>query len=178
MKGFAIPLLGTILVLSLTYSVESVTADHLEPGRGIFNSEHQVNIILDKDSEYKIHLIVEVRNAQGQLISITENTGGYVIPHKITDHVFDDLLGEKEFVTVDNIKYEQAKYSGNADMEQLMPIYNRPSHYIGSWVVTLCSVLGDHGYTCIAPFQTSTAFVSLVEDNVVENHWTILRIIN
>ena len=178
MKGFAIPLLGTILVLSLTYSVESVTADHLEPGRGIFNSEHQVNIILDKDSEYKIHLIVEVRNAQGQLISITENTGGYVIPHKITDHVFDDLLGEKEFVTIDNIKYEQAKYSGNADMEQLMPIYNRPSHYIGSWVVTLCSVLGDHGYTCIAPFQASTAFVSLVEDNVVENHWTILRILN
>tara|TARA_B000000460_G_scaffold188811_1_gene136040 strand:+ start:107 stop:643 length:537 start_codon:yes stop_codon:yes gene_type:complete len=178
MKGFVILLLGTILVLSLTYSVESVTADHLEPGRGIFNSEHQVNIILDKDSEYKIHLIVEVRNAQGQLISITENTGGYVIPHKITDHVFDDLLGEKEFVTIDNIKYEQAKYSGEADMEQLMPIYNRPSHYIGSWVITLCSVLGDHGYTCIAPFQASTAFVSLVEDNVVENHWTILRIIN
>ena len=178
MKGFVILLLGTILVLSLTYSVESVTADHLEPGRGIFNSEHQVNLILDKDSEYKIHLIVEVRNAQGQLISITENTGGYIIPHKITDHVFDDLLGEKEFVTIDNIKYEQAKYSGEADMEQLMPIYNRPSHYIGSWVITLCSVLGDHGYTCIAPFQASTAFVSLVEDNVVENHWTILRIIN
>ena len=178
MKGFVILLLGAILVLSLTYSVESVTADHLEPGRGVFNSEHQVNLILDKDSEYKIHLIVEVRNAQGQLISITENTGGYVIPHKITDHVFDDLLGEKEFVTIDNIKYEQAKYSGEADMEQLMPIYNRPSHYIGSWVITLCSVLGDHGYTCIAPFQASTAFVSLVEDNVVENHWTILRIIN
>ena len=178
MKGFAIPLLGTILVLSLTYSVESVTADHLEPGRGIFNNENQVNIILDADSEYKIHLIVEVRNAQGQLISITENTGGYIIPHKITDHVFDDLLGKKEIVTIDNTKYEQAKYSGKPDMEQLVQIYNRPSHYIGSWVITLCSVLGDHGYTCIAPFQTSTAFVSLVEDNVVENHWTILRIIN
>jgi len=178
MKGFVILSLGTILVLSLTYSVQSVTADHLEPGRGIFNSEHQVNLILDKDSEYRIHLIVEVRNAQGQLISITENTGGFIIPHKIADHVFDDLLGEKEFVTIDNIKYEQTKYSGEADMEQLMSIYNRPSHYIGSWVITLCSVLGDHGYTCIAPFQASTAFVSLEEDNVVENHWTILRIIS
>ena len=178
MKGFVILLLGAILVLSLTYSVESVTADHLEPGRGIFNNENQVNIILDEDSEYKIHLIVEVRNAQGQLISITENTGGYVIPHKITDHVFDTLMGEKEIVTIDNTKYEQAKYSGKPDMERLVQIYNRPSHYIGSWVITLCSVLGDHGYTCIAPFQASTAFVSLVEDNVVENHWTILRIIN
>jgi len=178
MKEFVIPLLAVILVLLLTYSVESVTADHLEPGRGIFNSENQVNLILDKDSKYRIHLIVEVRNAQGELISITENTGGFVIPHKITDHVFDDLLGEKEIVTVDDIKYEKVKYSGKPDMKKLVEIYNRPSHYIGHWVVTLCSVIDNHGYTCVNPFSASTAFVSLVEDNVVENHWTILRIIN
>ena len=177
MKELVILLLGTILVLSLTYSVESVTADHLEPGRGIFNNENQVNIILDKDSEYKIHLIVEVRNAQGQLISITENTGGYVIPHKITDHVFDDLLDEKEFVTINNVKYEQAKYSAKPDMEQLLKIDNRSSHFIQIWYVSLCSVIGNHGYTCVAPFQVTTAAVSLVEDDVVENHWTILRTI-
>ena len=178
MKGFVIPLLGVILVLLLTYSVESVTADHLEPGRGIFNSENQVNLILDKDSKYRIHLIVEVRNAQGQLISVTENIGGFVIPHKITEHVFDDLLGEKEIVTIDNIKYEKVQYSGKPDMKKLVEIYNRPSHYIGHWVVTLCSTIDNHGYTCIDPFSTSTAFVSLVEDNVVQNHWTILRILN
>ena len=178
MKGFVIPLLGVTLVLLLTYSIESVTADHLEPGRGIFNSENQVNLILDKDSKYRIHLIVEVRNAQGQLISVTEKTGGNVIPHKITDHVFDDLMGEKEIVTIDDIKYEKVKYSGKPDMKKLVEIYNRPSHYIGHWVVTLCSTIDNHGYTCIDPFSTSTAFVSLVEDNVVQNHWTILRILN
>tara|TARA_B100000315_G_scaffold39041_1_gene33816 strand:- start:181 stop:717 length:537 start_codon:yes stop_codon:yes gene_type:complete len=178
MKGFVIPLLGAILVLLLTYYVESVAADHLEPGRGIFNSENQVNIILEKHSKYKIHLIVEVRNAQGQLISVTENTGGVIIPHKITDHVFDDLLGEKEIIAIDGIKYEQAKYTGKPDMEQLMPINIRPSHYIGSWVITLCSVIDNHGYSCINPFQISTAFVSLVEDDVVENRWTVLKIID
>ena len=178
MKGFVILLLGAILVLSLTYSVESVAADHLEPGRGVFNSEHQVNLILDKDSEYRIHLIVEVRNVQGQLISITENAGGFIIPHEITDHVFDDLLGEKEFVTIDNIKYEQAKYSGKPDMKQLLEIHNRPSHFIGAWVINLCTVIDNHGYTCINPFQVSTAFVSITEDDVVENRWTVLRIIN
>ena len=178
MKELVILLLGTILVLSLTYSVESVAADHLEPGRGVFNSENQVNLILDKDSEYRIHLIVEVRNVQGQLISITENAGGFIIPHEISDHIFDDLLGEKEFVTIDNIKYEQAKYSAKPDMEQLLKIDNGSSHFIQIWYVSLCSVLGDHGYTCIAPFQTTTAAVSLVEDNVVENHLTILRIID
>ena len=178
MKGFVIPLLGVTLVLLLTYSIESVTADHLEPGRGIFNSENQVNLILDKDSKYRIHLIVEVRNAQGQLISVTEKTGGNVIPHKITDHVFDDLMGENEIVTIDDIKYEKVQYSGKPDMKKLVEIYNRPSHYIGHWVVTLCSTIDNHGYTCIDPYSTSTAFVSLVEDNVVQNHWTILRILN
>ena len=178
MKEFVIPLLGTIFVLLLVDSTESVVADHLEPGDGIFKSENIVNVILDKDSKYKIHLVVEVRNAEGQLISVSENTGGFIIPHKITEHVFDNLMSEKEFVTIDNIKYEQAKYSGKADMEQLMPIYNRPSHYIGHWVMTLCGVIDTHGYVCIDPFSASTAFVSLVEDNVVENHWTILRIIN
>ena len=178
MKGFVIPLLGVILVLLLTCYVESVAADHLEPGRGIFNSENQVNLILDKDSKYRIHLIVEVRNAQGQLISVTEKTGGNIIPHKITDHVFDDLMGEKEIVTIDDIKYEKVQYSGKPDMKKLVEIYNRPSHYIGHWVVTLCSTIDNHGYTCIDPFSTSTAFVSLVEDNVVQNHWTILRILN
>ena len=178
MKGFVIPLLGVTLVLLLTYSIESVTADHLEPGKGIFNSENQVNLILDKDSKYRIHLIVEVRNAQGQLISVTEKTGGNVIPHKITDHVFDDLMGEKEIVTIDDIKYEKVQYSGKPDMKKLVEIYNRPSHYIGHWVVTLCSTIDNHGYTCVDPFSASTAFVSLVEDNVVQNHWTILRILN
>ena len=170
------------LVLLLTYSVESVTADHLEPGKGIFNSENQVDLILDKDSKYEIHLLVEVRNAQGQLISVTETTGGFLIPHKITDYVFDDLMSEKEFVTIDNIKYEQAKYSGKPDgmidWQYVVPIYNMPSHFIQVWFVSLCSVFDDHGYTCITPFQATTAAVSLVEDDVVENHWTVLRIIN
>ena len=168
MKGFVIPSLGVILVLLLTYSVESVIADHLEPGRGIFNSENQVNLILDKDSKYEIHLLVEVRNAQGQLISITESTGGFLIPHKITDHVFDNLMSEKEIVIIDNIKYEQAKYSGDpgrmVNWQYVMPIHNISAHFIQSWFVSLCSVFDDHGYTCIPPFQATTAGVSLVED--------------
>ena len=182
MKKLVIPLLGIILVLLLTYSVESVTAAHLEPGRGIFDSEGQVDLILDKDSKYEIHLLVEVRNAQGQLISVTETTDGFLIPHKITDHVFDNLMSEKGFVTIDNIKYEQAKWSGNPDRiinwQYVMPIYNIPAHFVQSWFVSLCSVFDDHGYTCIPPFQATTAGVSLVEDDVIENHWTILRIIN
>ena len=182
MKGFVIPLLGVMFVLLLTYSVESVTADHLDPDKGIFSSENQVNLILDKDSKYKIHLLVEVRNTQGQLISVSESEGGFVIPHKVTDHVFDDLLGKKEIITIDNIKYEQAKFYGEPDgmidWQYIVPIYNTPAHFIQVWFISLCSMFGDHGKTCIQPFQAATAGVSLVEDDIVENHWTILRIIN
>jgi len=182
MKEFVIPLLGTIFVLLLVDSTEFVTADHSEPGRGIFNSENQVNVILDKDSKYKINLLVEVRNAQGQLISVTETENATYIPHRITDHVFDTLMGEKEIVTIDNIKYEQAKYSSKLDKiinwQYVVPIYNIPSHFVQAWWISFCSVFDDHGYTCIFPFQSTTAGVSVVEDDVVENHWTILRIIN
>ena len=182
MKEFVIPLLGTIFVLLLVDYTESVVADHLEPGDGIFNSENEVNIILDKDSKFKIHIMVEVRNADGQLISVSENTSGFLIPHKITDHVFDNLMSEEGFVTIDNIKYEQAKYSGIPDniinWQYVIPIYNIPSHFVGAWVMTLCGEIDTHGYTCITPFQANTAAVSVVEDDVVENHWMVLRIIN
>ena len=182
MKEFVIPLLGTIFVLLLVDSTESVVADHLEPGDGIFKSENIVNVILDKDSKYKIHLVVEVRNAEGQLISVSENTGGLLIPHKITEHVFDNLMSEKEIVTIDNIKYEKAKFNGEPgrmiDWQYIVPIYNTPAHFIQVWFISLCSMFGDHGNTCIQPFQATTAGVSLVENDIVENHWTILRIVN
>ena len=42
------------------------------------------------------------------LISVTETTNGYYIPHNITDEAFDYHFGKKEIVVVDNIKYEKS----------------------------------------------------------------------
>ena len=178
MKEFVIPLLGTIFVLLLVNSTESVAADHLEPGEGIWKDENHVNLVTTKDSKYQVHLQVEVRNAQGQLISISETANVNHIPHEITDNTFDTLMGEKEIVTIDNVKYERVQYTGMLDIEQLLTPSNKPSHFIGNWVVSLCSVFDKHGYTCISPWQANTSFVSLEEDDVVKNYWTILRIIN
>nr|AIE98523.1 hypothetical protein [uncultured marine thaumarchaeote KM3_06_A04]AIE98562.1 hypothetical protein [uncultured marine thaumarchaeote KM3_06_B06] len=178
MKKFVIPLLGTIFVLLLVDSTESVTADHLEPGEGIWKDENHLNLVTTKDSKYQVHLYVEVRNAQGQLISISETSHVNHIPHKITDNTFDTMLGKKEIITIDNVKYEQIKYSATLDVEQLIKPANRPSHFIGNWFINLCKVFGTHEYTCITPWQANTAFVSLEEDDVVKNHWSVLRIIN
>ena len=178
MKEFVILLLGAIFILLLTNSAEPVTADHLEPGEGIWKDENRVNLVTTKDSKYQVHLQVEVRNAQGQLISISETSHVNHIPHEITDNTFDTMLGKKEIITIDNIKWEKVQYTGMLDIEQLLPPSKKPSHYIGNWVVNYCSVFDNHGYTCISPWQANSSFVSLEEDDVVKNYWTVLRIIN
>ena len=178
MKEFVIPLLGTIFVLLLADSIESVAADHLEPGEGIWKDENRVNLVTTKDSKYQVHLQVEVRNAQGQLISISETSNVNHIPHEITDNTFNTMLGKKEIITIDNVKYEKVQYVGTLDIEQLLPPSKRPSHFIGNWVISLCQVFDKHGYDCVAPWQANSSFVSLEEDDIVKNYWTILRIIN
>ena len=178
MKEFVMLLLGTVFVLLLVGSIESVAADHLEPGDGIWKDENRVNLVTTKDSKYQVHLQVEVRNAQGQLISITETSYVNHIPHEITDNTFDTMLGKKEIITSDNVKYEKVQYTGTLDIEQLLPPSKKPSHFIGNWVISLCKVFDKHGYTCITPWQANSSMVSLVEDNTVKNYWTILRIIN
>tara|TARA_B110001454_G_scaffold163122_1_gene152675 strand:- start:228 stop:764 length:537 start_codon:yes stop_codon:yes gene_type:complete len=178
MKKFVTSLLGTIFVILLANSTESVAADHMEPGDGIWKDENHVNLVTTKDSKYQVHLQVEVRNAEGKLISISETSHVNHIPHEITDNVFDTMLGKKEIVTIDNTKYEKVQYTGMLDIEQLLPPSKKPSHFIGNWVISLCQVFDKHGYTCISPWQTNTDFVSIEEDDVVKNYWNILRIIN
>ena len=58
-----------------------------------------------KDAEYQFHLQMVLRDSDGRLISVTESTNGYYIPHAVTDEAFDIHFGEKEIVIVDNIKY-------------------------------------------------------------------------
>ena len=63
-----------------------------------------------KNSEYQFHLQAVLRDADDRLISITETTNGYYIPHEVTDEAFDYHFGKKEIVVVDNIKYEKVQY--------------------------------------------------------------------
>ena len=164
-------------------STQSVIADHAEPGDGIYRDYADVNLDTTRDSKWLVSLQLIIRTGDGQLINVTEGTDNAAyISHKITDHVFDNLMSEKEIVTIDNIKYEQAKHSGKPDKvinwQYVVPIYNISSHFVQGWVISLCSEFDDHGYGCITPFQATTAGVSVVEGDVVENHWTVLRIIN
>ena len=202
MKVFLIQLLSITFVLLITGSIQSVTADHLEPGKGLFKDETAVELTETGDSNYRVYLQTVLRNADGQLIGVihgsTDGLQGWVMPHKITDHVFDTLMGEKEIVSIDNIKYEKVQYTFTPTLEQrtvkFYPIFEEiPIKYeldkntlalmkelrqYYSWKIHYCATFEGHGYVCMPVFQNFAAVELVTPTDVVTHQWTILRELN
>ena len=202
MKVFVIQLLGIIFVTLIIGSIQSVTADHLEPGKGLFKDEKAVETAKTEDTNYRVYLQTVLRNADGQLIGVMhgpmDGLHGWVIPHKVTDHVFDTLMGEKEIVTIDNIKYEKVQYTFTPTLEQrtikYYPIFEEiPIKYeldentlaltkelreYYSWKIHYCVTFEGHGYVCIPILQNFVAVSPVTPTDVVTLQWTILRVLN
>ena len=208
MKKFTIVLLGTIFVALITCSIQSISADHLEPGPGIFLDENEVELVsywttestTIEGSSYQVYLQTVIRNDDGQLINVTEITRtGAFVQHEITDYVFDTLMGEKEIITIDNIKYEKVQYTFSPTIEQrwisMYPIYEEipikikveggkifsviKDHSI--WKIHYCadfSNIGHDGLQCIPIFQVIVPTITLEPNDVVTHQWTILRDMN
>ena len=125
-----------------------------------------------KNSEYQFHLQVVLRDAGGGLISVTESTNGYYVPHDVTDEAFDHNFGEKEIVTVDNIMYEKVQFTEKYSLdlpEKLMffiPAVIEVSYGLETVIVD--------SYI----FQAFVPLVYLEEDNVINTQWTIFRKLN
>ena len=150
-----------MFVTLIICSVQSVAADFVD----------------EWDSEYKIYLHAEVRNAQGQLISISEGSIGTLLPHELTDRTFNEKLGKIEIVAIDNIKYEKVQYADYVPAEELL-INSGTSHFIGLWKIIVCGEAVGGGASCLSVFQVNTPHVFITEGDFVTLHWTILRIIN
>ena len=172
MKEFTIPLLGVIFVVLLAGSVQSIIADHLEPGIGIFKNENQINVILSKDSKYEMFVLVEIRNAQGELISISESMHGEHIPHKITDYMFNENFGKKEIITFDNIKYEKRQFIDQQEISAEFPTW------IPIWTIHFCGDISGHPDVCMPVFQARGAAMYVDNGDLIKNQWTILRELN
>jgi hypothetical protein len=204
-KRFAIALLSAIFVALTACSVQSISADH-ESGNGIFKDRSEVNLTIHspdntiQSSDYKIYLQAIIRNGDDQLINVTESTeAGSHVPHKITDYVFDTLMGEKEIVTIDNIRYEKVQYTFSPTLEQrwigMYPIFEQvpieikveglakgeifsviKDHSI--WKIHYCadfSSIGHDGLQCIPIFQVLVPTITMESTDVVTHQWTILR---
>jgi len=201
MKWLVMPLLGVIFVALIACSIQSISADH-EVGEGIFKDKSEVNIVTTQDSDYQVYLQAVLRNVDGQLINVTENTKtAAYIPHEIADYVFDTLMGEKEIITIDNIKYEKVQYTFSPTLEQrtmgMYPIFaetnikfkmegdalaqmNEKHKDYSIWKIHYCadfSTIG-HGYQCVPVFQVLVPTMTLEPSDVVTHQWTILRELN
>ena len=208
MKRFAKILLGAIFVALIACSIQSISADHLEPGPGIFKDANEVELVsywttestTIQGSSYQVYLQTVIRNGDDQLISVIEVTRtGAFVRHEITDYVFDTLMGEKEIITIDNIKYEKVQYMFSPTAEQrwisMYPIFEQvpikikvegekilnvyKDHSI--WKIHYCadfSNIGHDGLQCIPVFQVLVPTITLEPTDVVIQQWTILRELN
>ena len=184
----------TILTLFIAGSAQSISADHLKSdGKGVFTDQLNVNLVSEKDSKYKIHLQVIVRDAQGQLISVLESSGGQYLQHELTDDLFDQRLGEKEIITVDGVKYEKVRITDTPTINQrlvgLYPILtetpmeiniqtSKQQEWLAAWKIHYCADFVEHGIQCVPIFQTLVPTAALTEGDIVVNQWTILRELN
>jgi hypothetical protein len=196
MKKFSKILLISIFTSLIAGSIQSVSADHTLGPNGIFKTADEVNFVTITESEYKLHLQVVVRDADGKLISISESKSGYYIPHSLTDFVLDNKVGVKEIISIGNMKYEKFQIIDVPNFSQratgLYPILSetpmelniqttRTSHdWITSWKIHYCADFTDlgHEFKCIPLFNSLTSSVSIAMDDIVTNQWTILRVLN
>ena len=144
------------------------------------------------------------RNGDGQLISIIESTAnaGH-ISHKLTDDIFDTLMGKKEIIIIDNIKYEKVQYTFSPTLEQrwmgMYPILgnqitininvegdaaaqiNKKIKDHNVWKIHYCADfanIGHDGLQCIPVFQVLVPTMTLEPTDVITQYWTILRELN
>jgi len=200
MKKFTMVLSSVIFTILIACSVQSVTADHLELGQGIYVDEERVQLAPTKDSNYQVYLQVVIRNGDDQLINVTESMqDANYLPHQITDQVFDTLMGEKEIITIDNIKYEKVQYVYSPTLQQrfmgLYPIFSEiPMEFEveksalaklhekikdhSTWNIQYCAAFKGHGYDCVPILEVMVPNMTLESSDTVIQQWTILRILN
>ena len=161
-KTFKIMLISIFTVLIIG-SIQNVLAEDITD---VFKP------IAIKNSEYQFHLQVVLRDADGGLISVTESTNGYYIPHDVTDKVFDNDFGEKEIVVVDDIKYEKVQFREEYNLDLPLKLM---------FFIPIVIEVSDGSKTMLVDANIFQAFVPLVyleEDYVINTQWTIFREFN
>ena len=163
MKNFLKVILGCVFTVLIACSVQPVLAQDITD---IFKP------VPIRGSEYQFHLQIVLRDSDGRLISVTESTNGYYIPHDITDEAFDIHFGKKEIVTVDNIKYEKVQYREKYSLD--LPL--KLMFFISAVLEVSYGpeiVIADANI-----FQAFVPLIYLADDDEINTQWTIFRKLN
>ena len=121
----------------------------------------KIGLIPYADSKYLAHVQIQVRNAQGSLVSVTEANAIEFLPHPLTDQ-FLDLIPVKETMSINGKTYEkkEIKITFTPDEDTFISSTRLVSEKFGDVIIVFFTL--NHAYT--------------VErgDNITA-YWTVLR---
>ena len=132
------------------------------------------SVYTESDSKYVIHIQLEIRNAEEQLISVTESKFGKHIEQEIPDHVFNSVIGQKETITVNGIVYEKVQFEvsmKHTDLKNL-PAARAYDPYLQ---FILCNESESSKSNCMK-LQSAKYWVAMGENDIITSKWTVLRI--
>ena len=167
-------------------SIQYSSADHSLGGQGVFKDADNVNHVTSVDSKYLLHIQVIVRNAQDQLVGVTESVHGRYIPHELTDRIFDEWTflpeqdGKKETVSVGNVIVAEKVQMTRIDSVQQHSFETSFHDMQSIWSIDFCintyeHYFGGEGVWCVPFFQVNTPDISLGEGDTWAIKWTVQR---
>ena len=186
MKKFEGVILSAVIITLIVSSAQAVIAaddtSWHEDGR-FYAVDPDVNL------RYEVYLQSVVRDAQGQLLSVSESTAGWTMIGSFTDGVQipglvdilvdNNLIAEKKIVIIDNVKYEKIQFQSESvvDHDWLATIGTGGMSTGTMW--KFCGdFTGKYGYQCVPVFGAKTPQIHLATDNLLTNQWTVLRVMN
>ena len=180
MKKFNGIMLSVIVIISIVSSAQVAMSIHdnrfVDP---------------ERDPNYQVYLQVIVRDADGQLLSVSEETiswvivptfsDGVVIPGLIDMMMDRGIVGEKEMIIIDDIKYEKLQWKDEVtiDDDRLVGL---GAAKVGMFSGTVWKFCGDfkqgYGSQCVPLLEARTPQIHIADGDVVTNQWTVLRAMN
>ena len=192
MEKFDSVMLSAIIITLIFSSTQTIIADD-KPNVKTHTLDPDINL------RYEVYLQTTIRDAQGQLLSVTESTLGWVaitafpdgksMPDLVEQVFNHNILDEKEVVTIDNVKYEKIQFFDEVviDHNKLLNLNPTTSLYTseiigtssGGWY-SICMDFKEigYGYLCASFVAAKMPLIYLAEDYILTNQWTILRVIN
>ena len=192
MKKFDGVMLSAIIITLIFSSTQTIIADD-NPNVKIHTLDPDINL------RYEVYLQTTIRDAQGQLLSVTESTLGWVaitafpdgksMPDLVEQVFNHNILDEKEVVTIDNVKYEKIQFFNElvVDHNKLLNVNPATNLYTGGKIGTssgsvynICMDFNEIGYGHLCgPFVAAKMpLIHLAEGNILTDQWTILRMMN
>ena len=170
MKKFEGVMLSAIIITLIVSSTQAVIA------------ADKYTVDPDLNLRYEVYLQSVVRDAQGQLLSVSESTVGWIvitsfpdgvqIPDLVDVLIDNNVLAEKKVVTIDNIKYEKIQYREKYSLDSSQRLM---------FFITAVLEVSYGPETVIVDANIFQAFVPLVylaEDDEINTQWTIFRKLN